>query len=169
MNTKFTFSKMTEPDARAVLAWRYEAPYDFYDRDPHFFDRDVATLIEPTNLYLSVRDGEGELIAYYCFGSEAQIEGGDYIETALDTMGQARPNILGSGFGEMFIRVAMDFGTMFFHPRRFRATVPAFNTRAIKLCEKAGFTSVTTFTRSDGVNFVVLTKVAEREDLESKE
>lgn len=168
MNTKFTFSKMTEPDAREVLTWRYDEPYDFYDRDPHFLERDLTALVEPTNLYLSVRDGDGELVAYYCFGSEAQIEGGDYIETALDVTGQARPNMLASGFGEMFVRVATDFGTMFFHPERFRATVPAFNTRAIRMCEKAGFTSVGKFTSSDGVDFVVLTKAAEHEDLESK-
>jgi RimJ/RimL family protein N-acetyltransferase len=65
--------------------------------------------------------------------------------------------------GEMFVRVAMDFGKMFFNPEKYRATVAAFNTRALRMCEKAGFVWAEKFTREDGVEFVVLIKDAEKE------
>src|SRR5580765_2354470 len=162
-NTKFTFSKMTEPDAREILAWRYEEPYDFYDPSGDDLEKDVQTLIEPTNLYLAVRDGHGGLIAYYCFGGEAQVPGGEYAENALDIGGCARPDLLGSGLGEMFVRVAMDFGNMFFHPEKYRATIASFNTRALHMCEKAGFVWTQQFTREDGTEFVVLVKEAEKD------
>jgi len=162
MNTKFTFSKMTEPDALDILEWRYEAPYDFYDPQGAELCKDLQTLVEPTNLYLAVRGREGDLIGYYCFGEEAQVSGGDYSENALDIAGSSRPDLLGTGLGMMFIRVATDFGEMFFHPDRFRATIAAFNTRALHMCEKAGFVWTQQFTRDDGTAFVVLVKEAEK-------
>ena len=154
---------MTEPDALEILEWRYEAPYDFYDQAEAALNKDVETLIEPTNLYLAVRDGEGELIGYYCFGGEAQVPGGDYSEDALDIGGASRPDLLGTGMGEMFVRVAVDFGKMFFNPEKYRATIAAFNTRALHICEKAGFEWTQQFTREDGTEFVVVVKEAERE------
>ena len=163
VNTKFTFSKMTEPDALAILEWRYEAPYDFYDPKGDELAKDLQTLVEPTNLYLAVRDREGELIGYYCFGGEAQVPGGDYAEDALDIGGSTRPDLLGTGMGRMFVRVATDFGDMFFHPKKFRATIAAFNTRALHMCEKAGFVWTQQFTRDDGTEFVVLVKEVENE------
>ena len=154
---------MTEPDARDILAWRYDEPYDFYNPKTDELEKDIQTFIEPTNLYLAVRDADGDLIAYYCFGGEAQVLGGDYSENALDVGGGARPDMLGSGLGEMFVRVAMDFGNLFFHPEKFRATIAAFNTRALRMCEKAGFVWTQQFSREDGTEFVVLVKEAEKE------
>lgn len=163
MNPKFTFSKMTEPDARDILLWRYEEPYDFYNADGGDLENDIQSLIEPTNLYLAVRNHRDDLVAYYCFSAEAQVEGGDYSENALDIGGGARPDMLGTGFGTMFIRVAMDFGEMFFHPEKFRATIATFNTRALRMCEKVGFVRTQQFSRDDGTEFVVLVKEAEKE------
>jgi RimJ/RimL family protein N-acetyltransferase len=162
-NTQFNFSKMTEPDAREILTWHYEPPYDVYDPSGRDLKRNVQTLTEPANLYLAVRDRDGDLIAYYCFGNEAQVPGGDYGENALDIAGSARPDLLGSGLGEMFVRVAMDFGNMFFHPEKYRATIAAFNTKALHICEKAGFVWKQQFSREDGNEFVVLVREAEKE------
>ncbi|HKX84862.1 MAG TPA: GNAT family protein [Pyrinomonadaceae bacterium] len=160
MNTKFTFSKMTDEDAREVLGWKYTAPFDVYNRDLE----DVGRLVEPTNLYLTVRDGDGAIVAYYCFGGQAQIAGGDYNEIALDIAGQARPDLLGSGFGEMFVRVAVDFGKMFFNPQKFRTTVPISNKRALKVCERAGFVIAGIFVSDEGNEFCILTKAVEPDE-----
>jgi len=163
VNSKFTFSKMTDADAIEILSWRYEAPYDFYDPAGAELKKDVATLVEPTNLYLAVRDGDEELIGYYCFGEEAQVAGGDYSENALDIGGNSRPDLLGTGVGMMFIYVATDFGKMFFDPEKYRTTLPAFNARALHMCERAGFIREQQFTREDGTGFIILVKDAEKE------
>jgi RimJ/RimL family protein N-acetyltransferase len=152
---------MSEADALEILAWHYDAPYDFYDPSGDEMRKDIAALVEPTNFYLAVRDGNEELIGYYCFGEEAQVIGGDYSENALDIFGTSRPDILGTGIGEMFVRVATDFGQMFFTPDKLRATIAAFNTRALRMCEKAGFTETSSFTREDGTKFVILIKDAD--------
>jgi len=168
-NPKFTFSKMTEADALEILAWRYDAPYDVYDPSGDELQKNVAILVEPTNFYLAVRDGDEELIGYYCFGEEAQVAGGDYSENALDIFGTSRPDMLGTGIGEMFIRVATDFGQLFFTPDKLRATVAAFNTRALRMCEKAGFIETSSFIREDGAKFVILTKEADPEAMNLSE
>lgn len=154
---------MTEPDARDILSWRYDEPYDFYNPTDANLEQDIQNLVEPTNFYLAVRDGDESLIAYYCFGGEARVSGGDYVDDALDVGGGVRPDLLGTGMGEMFVRVAMDFGKIFFNPQKYRATIAAFNTRALRMCEKAGFEPAETFTNADGEEFVILMKDAELE------
>ena len=84
MNLTYSFGKMTEPQAREILSWRYEAPYDFYDPDEADFEDDLADMLEPANLYLAVSDENDALIGYYCFGREAQVAGGDYSEEVWD-------------------------------------------------------------------------------------
>jgi RimJ/RimL family protein N-acetyltransferase len=163
MSANYSFNKMTDADAREILSWRYEPPYDFYDPLDEDLERDVAVLVEPTNLYLSVRNAEGDLIGYYCFGSQAHVEGGDYSEDALDIGGSVRPDLTGTGMGKMFVRVALDFAGIFFHPKKFRATVATFNTRALRTCENAGFVWTQKFRRPDGVEFAVLEKTAANE------
>jgi RimJ/RimL family protein N-acetyltransferase len=164
MNPKFTLSKMTEEDARSILSWRYDAPYDFYDAKDGDLEKDVETLVEPTNFYVGVRDRDDDLVAYYCFGGRAQVPGGDYTENAVDIGGGARPDMLGTGFGEMFVRVAMDFGQILFSAEKYRATIAGFNTRALRMCEKAGFIRSNEFIGQDGTEFVVLIRLVDRED-----
>lgn len=150
---------MTEPDAREILSWRYQAPYDFYDPDEADFERDLTTMLEPTNLYLAVSDEADVLIGYYCYGREAQVAGGDYSEEIWDIGGSARPDLVGTGIGRSFIGMALNFAQAFFRAEKVRATVAAFNTRALKACDSAGFVRTQEFKRDDGVDFIVLTKV----------
>lgn len=168
-NQKFNLSKMTETDARELLSWQYPPPEDYYNLPEENREADVQRLVEPTNLYLAVRGNGDELTAYYCFGSEAQTPGGDYDENALDIRGWARPDLVGSGMGPMFVRLAVDFGQMFFKPEFLRATVPAFNSRARHLCKKMGFAETQEFTDDSGIDYVVLVKKAESPEAEMPE
>jgi [ribosomal protein S18]-alanine N-acetyltransferase len=156
MNLTYSFEKMTEPQAREILSWRYEAPYDFYDPDEADFEDDLADMLEPANLYLAVSDENDALIGYYCFGREAQVAGGDYSEEVWDVGAGARPDLVGTGIGRSFIGMALNFAQAFFRAEKVRATVAAFNGRALKACEGAGFVRSQEFTRDDGVKFIVL-------------
>ena len=158
MNTQLSFTKMDEADAGEILAWRYQAPYDFYNANEVNLTADIATLLEPKNYYFAVRDAKDSLLCYYCFANDARVVGGDYDDNAVDIGGGAKPELTGTGFGANFIKMAMTIAQQLFQARKVRATVAAFNTRALKMCEKAAFVRTQQFTRDDGVEFVVLVK-----------
>ena len=157
---KFSFSRMNESDAREVLAWRYDAPYDLYNPDPGELEKDVRELNDPNNSYHVVRDENGSILAFYCYGEQARVDGGDYSEDALDLGGASRPDLTGSGFGAAFIHLGMDLAEVVVAPTRFRVTIAAFNSRALRMCESAGFQRVQTFRGPQDTEFVVLTKDA---------
>jgi len=157
---KFSFTRMTEEDAREILGWKYEEPYDYYNSDPSELEADVQKLIDPQNIYFALRDEDGYLIGYYCFGSEARVEGGDYTENAVDIAGGVRPDMAGTGMGATFIQVGMDFAALIPPGGKFRITLASFNKRALNMCENADFRTVQTFRGPEGREFVILTKEA---------
>ncbi|HEX2639489.1 MAG TPA: GNAT family protein [Pyrinomonadaceae bacterium] len=154
---KFAFTQMNEADAREVLAWIYEPPYDFYNSEPAELEKNVELVTDRQNMYYALRNESGELIAYYCFGREAQIDGGEYAPGAVDIGGGLRPDLTGNGFGPTFIQVGLDFASILFGPNTIRATVAAFNLRALKMCENAGFESEQRFRGAKDMEFVILT------------
>lgn len=83
----YSFEQMNDEQAQEIAAWRYEPPYDFYDMpgDPE----DLKKLLDPErrrNYYAAVSDGE--LTGVFCFGSEAQVPGGDYADDSAIDMAQ---------------------------------------------------------------------------------
>jgi ribosomal-protein-alanine N-acetyltransferase len=60
------FEQMSDPDARAVAAWRYEPPYDFYDADAD--QNDLLELLDAQrrgDVYFAARDETGTLIGFF--------------------------------------------------------------------------------------------------------
>jgi ribosomal-protein-alanine N-acetyltransferase len=155
--TAFTFRPMDEASARQTLAWRYEPPYDIYNADPEEVEPFVQSLLDPANAYHTITDEGGELVGYCGFGAGARVPGGDYGADALDVGLGMRPDLTSQGHGHDFFAAIMDFAQRTFESQAFRVTVAAFNRRAIRVYEKAGFERVQTFQRSsDGVEFVIL-------------
>jgi ribosomal-protein-alanine N-acetyltransferase len=128
------FRPLTRADAEAIVCWRYPAPYDLYNLDARPPSEAVDSLLDPELRYYAVLDSSGELIAFRCFGSDAQVEGGDYSVDALDMGGGLRPDLTGKGLGRIVISAAMSFGRQKFSPKRFRTTVASFNVRALRVC-----------------------------------
>ena len=54
---------MTEADARSVLSWRYDEPYDFYNNDPAVVDESVPELLDGPSWV--VEDQNGALIGFF--------------------------------------------------------------------------------------------------------
>jgi len=155
--TVFKFEPMNEANARAVQSWRYEAPYDFYNPTSDT----LAAFLDPLYHYYSVMDERGELIAFRCFGADAQVPGGDYSADALDMGGGLRPDLTGQGLGPRVMNAAIEFARIQFAPRVFRTTVAAFNRRALRACEKVGYEPVQSFIAThNGMPFVVLMRMA---------
>ncbi len=153
----FTLRPMDEAGARSILSWRYEEPYALYNACPDEIEASMRTFLDPRNAYYAVADEGGSLVAYCCFGPDAQVPGGDYSTNALDIGMGVRPDLTGQGHGLTYVNAILDFARRTFAPAAFRVTVAEFNKRALRVWEKAGFRSVQTFQRErDGRPFVVL-------------
>jgi RimJ/RimL family protein N-acetyltransferase len=154
----FIFRPMDAADARLIMGWQYAPPYTMYNPDPAALEEDVTWFTDPQYHYYSVRDATGDLIAFRCYGEDAQVFGGDYSADALDTGGGLRPDLTGRGLGGPLLRAGLAFGRQQFHPHTWRVTVAAWNARALRMCEHAGFVRVQTFRRpSDDMEFIILT------------
>jgi ribosomal-protein-alanine N-acetyltransferase len=153
----YIFNKMDEINARAILGWRYDPPYDIYNLPSDKVESVVQYMIVPQNAYSSITDEQGELVAYCCFGREGQVPGGDYHSDALDIGMGVRPELTGRGFGHEFVNSVLDFAGTTFGLCVYRVTVAEFNERALRVWEKTGFQRVDRFQRDrDKRPFIIL-------------
>ena len=132
---------MTPEDFAELATWRYEPPYDFYDGDPE-------PVLNPERFFIA-RDDDDGLVGFYYFEPK-----GDVLEYGLGL----RPDLAGKGFGLEFFRTGLEFGRERHGPALVRLYVAAFNERAIKVYERAGFRETgrhtRTFARWGDVEFV---------------
>lgn len=154
----YSFEPMDEHTARIVLGWRYEPPYDLYNTPLQHIDKGVETLLDPLNGYYKLTGSMGDIVAYCCFGPDGQVPGGDYALDALDIGLGLRPDLTGQGLGSTYVAAVLDFAGEYFKPPAFRVTVAAFNKRALKVWQGAGFQVEQTLLRKgDDLPFRVLT------------
>jgi [ribosomal protein S18]-alanine N-acetyltransferase len=161
MSLILTFEPMDRESAVTVLHWHYDAPYDLYNLDAYDAEETLADLLDPQNAYHALRDEQGELVAFCCFGADAQVPGGGYSAAALDVGLGVRPDLTGQGQGLDYVLAVLGFAAVKFNTAAFRVTVALFNQRARRVWEKAGFVEVQRFRReSDGRTFVVMMRPA---------
>jgi len=132
-----SIARMTQAEAETIAEWSYEEPYDFYDWRAD--ESDLAELLDPARRgdgYFSAHDATGELIGFFGFGREGDVVG---VGVGL------RPDLTGRGLGLSFVEEGLAFAREQFAPARFRLSVAAFNERAIKVYERAGFVVTRTF------------------------
>ncbi|NUM43871.1 MAG: GNAT family N-acetyltransferase [Anaerolineales bacterium] len=144
-NLPFTFHKMNAVIAREIASWQYPPPYDVYSYAPNQLEENVEWLLTPHFHYYTVWNKQGELVGYRCFGEDARVPGGDYSADALDMGGGLRPDLTGMGLGARFMEAAFAFAKEQFAPTAFRATVMAFNKRALSVCTRVGYRQVQQF------------------------
>jgi ribosomal-protein-alanine N-acetyltransferase len=150
---------MDETSARIILKWRYDPPYDVYNLRSDEADEVVGYFLDPRNNFHRIMDESGNVVGCCSFGPDGQVPGGDYTANALDIGLGLRPDLTGQGRGLDTVTSVLDFARCTFAPRAFRVTVAAFNRRAQRVWEKAGFQLVQTFQASrDDRAFVVLVR-----------
>jgi [ribosomal protein S18]-alanine N-acetyltransferase len=116
-----TVEPATLEDIAAFDAYRYDPPYDFYngEDDP----------VQNPERFYAVRDG-GELVGFYYFDARD-----DAVEYGLGL----RPDLTGRGLGPEFFARGLEFGIARFGTSKIVLNVAAFNERAIRVYERAGF------------------------------
>jgi RimJ/RimL family protein N-acetyltransferase len=132
---------MTAEDFADFAEWRYEPPYEFYDTDPEE--------VKNPERFFAAHGDDGALLGFYYFEQKE-----DVLEYGLGL----RPDLTGRGLGLDFFRAGLEFGRERYQPALIRLFVAAFNERAIKVYERAGFHEtgrhVRTFRRWGDVEFV---------------
>ena len=119
---KLSIGQASAATIRDLAEWRYEPPYDFYNGDEE-------PVLNPERFF-EARDEEGDLVGFYYFERK-----GDALEYGLGL----RPDRTGRGHGLDFFRVGLEFARERFQPQRIILAVAAFNERAVKVYERAGF------------------------------
>lgn len=143
---EFTFAPMTEEDARAVQAWRYEREYAVYNMEPDD-PEGVAEMLDRRSPHYAVRDEHGSLVGFFVFGASAGIHfpapPALYDEDGAILVGLGlHPDLTGKGLGLAFVQAGLAFARQQFAPRSYRLFVMTFNERAIRVYERAGFERV---------------------------
>ena len=141
-----SFAPIGEAEARQIAGWQYDGPYASYNCPAGDVDGFVRVMIDPGNRYFAARDGGGELVGYCCFGPDARVPGGRYDDAVLDVGLGLRPNLTGRGFGPDFVEAIVAFAGEAMSGQRLGMVVAAWNRRAIRAYEKAGFRGMQTFT-----------------------
>lgn len=136
-----TIRAATEADVRRFAEWRHPPPYDVYDI-PGPVDKAVGYFLRPsTNCHVIVEDDE--VAAFFTFGSDARVPGGDYSTPARDIGLGMRPELTGQGRGRSFIDAVVEFARVGDMP--LRVTIAVANLRAIRVWSNAGFREVQRF------------------------
>jgi [ribosomal protein S18]-alanine N-acetyltransferase len=113
---------VTPEEMEAINGWAYEPPYDFYDGDHE--------PVHNPERFFAAHDAEGSLVGFYYFERK-----GDVLEYGLGL----RPDLTGHGHGLEFFKAGLKYGRERFHAKLIVLAVAAFNERAIKVYERAGF------------------------------
>ncbi|MEZ4636824.1 MAG: hypothetical protein R2856_18030 [Caldilineaceae bacterium] len=136
----YTVHTLSEIDAEAIAAWRYEPPYHIYN-----MDGSTALLLDPAARYFGVYEDE-ILFAFCCFGEEGQVPGFDYnASPALDIGVGMDPSLIGRKRGRATLAAILAFGAAQYHPSHWRATIAAFNHRSQQMFRGSGFAEVARF------------------------
>ena len=146
---------LSEADARSILEWRYNPPYDWYNPPP-LSDEAVANLIDPQWQFHSIKAG-GASVAYASFGNDGRVTGGDYSDPAIDIGLGLAPALTGRGLGAIVLQAILDFAQITFQSPAARLTVARFNQRAIRLYDRVGFEPTQEFTHKR-VAYLVMVK-----------
>lgn len=121
--------------ARRFVCWRYAPPYDMYNivadpGDEEAVAEAAAYFLRPDVHCHTIVDERGELLAFFTFGADARVPGGDYSVEALDIGLGVRPDLTGRGLGSHFVQAVLDFAQQTFAPPLLRVTIAEFNLRA---------------------------------------
>lgn len=113
---------MSKASLEEMVRWRYGPPYEFYDGD--------GLLPLNPERFFEARDESGAFVGFYYFEER---EGALFYGLGL------RPELTGQGHGLEFLRTGLEFGRERFLPARIVLDVAAFNARALRVYERAGF------------------------------
>lgn len=149
--------KMTGNNARYILEWKYEEPYDLYNNEAT--DEALQEMLDGS--YYTLLNEQNDIAGFFCIGKNAQVPIGHrfgvYVDNLVDMGLGMHPTLVGKGNGTEFCTYIIQFIEEQYVGTPIRLTVAKFNKRAIRLYEKIGFVSVAEFS-TDTTAFMTMIK-----------
>lgn len=141
---ELTFASVTREQARSVVCWQYDPPYEIYTiikdcSNTAEIERTVNYFLRPDVRCHAITTSNDELIGFCTFGQDARVPGGDYSTDALDIGLGVRPDWTGKGYGTDIVAAVIAYAIATFKPYRLRVTIAEHNMRARRVWEKNGF------------------------------
>jgi [ribosomal protein S18]-alanine N-acetyltransferase len=117
-------------DGMDMAMWPYPGPWAVYD-----------SLEAPRSDegWWAVRDAEGALVGFCCFGEAARVPGLPEDPARLDVALGLRPDLVGRGLGPAFVGTVVEHAERVADGRRLRCVVPIWNEAGRRAAETAGF------------------------------
>ncbi len=148
----YHFTPLTRDYAQAILTWKYDGPYAFYDYDKSA-DHILNAEAWGSTLFAALDETDalvGELTVGFLDQDEewvpqAAMDGGHLDNCILWIGFGLRPDLTGRGLGLGYVNACVDFSihlarTHYRYPGEYVGLgVYCFNQRAIKVYERAGF------------------------------
>lgn len=153
---QFRFAPASEDDARAILAWRYDSPYAIYNApDGAPLDGYIAEILDRRSPHFAMRldatPASAQPDGFFALGSAGEVgaEPDAPPEPHLSradgwiTIGLGlRPDLTGQGLGLAFVEAGLALARASYKSPGFRLFVYAWNQRAQRVYERAGFAAV---------------------------
>ncbi len=130
MTPPYRVDALSIEDGMDMAMWRYPGPWAVYDS---------LEAPRPDEGYWAVRDAEGELVGFCCFGEAARVPGLPEEPGRLDVALGLRPDLVGRGLGPRFVRTVVEHAETVAAGRRLRCVVPTWNEAGRRAAETAGF------------------------------
>lgn len=166
------FTPITPAEAREVLNWRYPGLPTLYNPSLDELEDDIDVLLTPAYNYYAVRAAHGLLVGFCCYGSDAQVPGGDYsLRNAIDVGLGMNPELVGRSLSHPFLAAILNWGRHCFVPDFFRATVASTNVRSLGMFARAGFLITQRFRPSEKEmhEFLVMLRAEDQTDFPAGE
>ena len=152
------FENMNSKMATAILDWKYEEPYDFYNNEQTM--EVLEELLDGS--YYAIVNKNKEVIGFFCTGESARVPSGNkfdvYKGDFIDMGIGMHPNLVGQGRGFEFCTYIIKFIEDNYPSNSLRITVATFNERAIHLYKKLGFVKENEFS-NDFTKFMTMVRM----------
>ena len=102
------FQKLSTLDAQTIAEWRYADEYSVYDIFDVAIESSVKYMIDPDSRFFGAYE-DGKLVGFCSIGTDGQVRGGIYDESAVDIGAGMRPDLVGRHRGSLFLRSVVDF------------------------------------------------------------
>jgi ribosomal-protein-alanine N-acetyltransferase len=130
MTPPYRVDAFTIEDGMEMAMWPYPGPWAVFDSlEPP----------PPDEGYWAVRDADGQLTGFCCFGEAARVPGLPSDPAKLDVALGLRPDLVGRGLGPAFVRTVVEHAERVAEGRRLRCVVPTWNEAGRRAAETAGF------------------------------
>lgn len=142
MSEQFYLTELTEHDAEQLCKWVYPVPYDLYDwADWEDMVRNHSDLADDT-----VRQEQYRALYHYQYGLCGFVQF-FRMENVIRLGVGLRPDCCGCGYGKLLMKLAIEEASRMAIHSEIDLEVHAWNARALRVYEQAGFQISDTYSR----------------------